>query len=406
MATLSDKAAFDRIARASVALDLGTTTVSASLCDAATGRVAETVSHLNPQSFYGADVLSRITACMEGKTEKLFERINLLVQKILSYFTEKYSLSGIDKLVVAGNTVMSHLFIGESAAGMGEYPFTPVFLSEKKLCGKELGLPVKEVFLFPSVSPFVGGDITSGIYATEIYKSDKPVMLVDIGTNGEIALRANGRFYFSSAAAGPAFEGAEISCGLGGVDGAVNRVVYERGRIKCFTIGGADPIGICGAGLVDTVAMLLRLGQIDKSGAFTDGETAKSGFKIAENVTLTAKDIRKFQLAKSAIVTGIVLLCEAAEIKLKDISEVFVAGGFGFYLNEENAVYTGLLPKEFAGKTTACGNTSLNGCVKFISGARGEDGLRGLIGEKTILNLADSPKFEHKFIDNTVLCLI
>ena len=326
--------------RAAVALDLGTTTVSAALLDLKSGWVIDTVSHLNPQRFYGADVLSRITACKEGKTERLFKFANSLTEEILSGFAAKYSIGSIEKLAVAGNTVMSHLFVNENAESMGEYPFAPVFLSSRKILGKELGLSAKEVFLFPSVSSFIGGDITAGIYVTELQKAAAPTMLIDIGTNGEIALRANGKFYFCSAAAGPAFEGAEISCGLGGVEGAIDKVTFERGRIKYTTIGGASPIGICGAGLIDAVAVLLRSGQLDGAGVFTDEEAVKNGFTLAENVTLKLKDIRQFQLAKSAIVTGIKLLCRVAEVNLSEVSKVYVAGGFGFYMREENAVYT------------------------------------------------------------------
>ena len=386
---------------AAVALDIGTTTVSAALVDLISGAIVDSTSVLNPQRVYGADVLSRITACKSGNAKKLFQLINSCVKDILCGFTEKFSLEKIERLCVAGNTVMMNLFAGKDVSEMGEYPFTPPFLSEKIFLGRELGLPVDDVFLLPSVSPFIGADTVAAIFQTELQNSKDIELLLDVGTNCEIALKVGGKLYFCSAAAGPALEGAQISCGTGAVEGAINGVAFERGKISLSTIGDAPPKGICGSGLIDAIALLLRIGFLSSDGTFTDDDTRKNGFTLAKGISLSQDDIRQYQLAKSAVATAITLLCAKAGKRVHDVSKVYIAGGLGFFMNEENAVYTGLLPKVFAGKTVSVGNASLNGCIKLMK--RGNPSAE-ITCEKEVVDLNLEPEFEKRFIENTALC--
>ncbi|MDR0290541.1 MAG: ASKHA domain-containing protein, partial [Treponema sp.] len=244
-----------RFSRAAVALAIGTTTVSARLVDLDTGIEPDTYSALNRQRVYGADVMSRIGAAREGKTAELFSLINRQTEEILSGFIKKFSLKSIETLAVAANTTMLHLFANEDPSAMGEIPFTPRFLEGREYSGKDLSLPVDRVTLFPSVSAFIGGDIVSGLGEIDVLKAGEAVFFIDIGTNGEMALFHDGKLFCTSAAAGPALEGAEISCGVGSVRGAINKVQLFDSKVHFNTIGGEAPIGICGCGLIDAMAL-------------------------------------------------------------------------------------------------------------------------------------------------------
>jgi len=296
--------------------------VSAKLIDLDSPLVLDTVSQLNDQRAFGADVISRIDAARNGRTGELFSLINRQTDRILRFFMERHNIPQIEKLIVSGNTVMLHLFLNIDPSGMGELPFTPVFLEEKESNGKELSLLVEKITVLPSVSAFIGGDITAGLAVLDIMNVPSPSLLIDIGTNGEMALESHGTIYCCSTAAGPAFEGAEISCGVGGIKGAISAVeaATETGAggkpgVSITTIGNASPIGICGSGLIDAVALMLKRGIIDETGFMTGSEKC---FYLAPGISINGRDIRQFQLAKSAIFTGIILLCRSAKLELSE----------------------------------------------------------------------------------------
>jgi uncharacterized 2Fe-2S/4Fe-4S cluster protein (DUF4445 family) len=223
-------------------------------------------------------------------------------------------------------------------------------------------------------------------------------MLIDIGTNGEIALFDRGRLLCCSTAAGPAFEGAEISCGIGSVRGAINKVEMTGGGLTFNTIGGAPVRGICGSGLIDAIAIMLDQGVIDEGGAFSDN--ACRGFTITEGITLINRDIRQFQLAKSAIISGIKLLCQNAGLSLEEIEKVYISGGLGFFINKQNAVKTGLLPGEFLEKISICGNTSLKGAVQCLGDPAFPGKCGEIIGKSRLLDLAADSRFMDVFAEN------
>ncbi|MDR0475056.1 MAG: ASKHA domain-containing protein [Treponema sp.] len=396
---------FGRISRAAVALDVGTTTVSACLIDLDTGREAASYSALNQQRVFGADVMSRISAAREGKTGELFEIIKRQTRELISGFLEKSGLSSIETLVVAANTTMLHLFANEDPSAMGEIPFTPVFLEGREYSGKDLSLPAEKVMLLPSISAFIGGDIVSGLMLLNILESNETVFFIDIGTNGEMALFHEGKLYCASAAAGPALEGAEISCGVGSIRGAVNKVEWKDGCLSWNVIGGDDayglpagnPVGICGCGLIDAVAVILDQGIIDETGAFSDD---CKDFQIAPGVSLNGRDIRQFQLAKSAILSAIKIVFRKAGLELSEVKKVYAAGGLGFYIDQRAAVRTGLFPKEFLGRIEVCGNASLKGAIKALLSPDFAEYCKRIKDAAVTIDIASDPAFMDEFAEN------
>ncbi|MCL2706024.1 MAG: ASKHA domain-containing protein [Spirochaetaceae bacterium] len=386
---------------AAVAIDVGTTTVSARLIEPATLSVLDTISELNDQRVFGADVISRIQAAKNGKTENLFTLINSQTKHILENFQKQWDIKKFEKLSVSGNTVMQHLFLNVDPSGMGVLPFTPIFLEERELKGEELLLPVETVTILPSIAAFIGGDITAGLAVLDILNIPGPSLLIDIGTNGEMALHNNGTIFCCSTAAGPAFEGAEISCGLGGVKGAISAVEAGIGNdISFTTIGNVPAIGICGSGLIDAIAVMLKLGIIDETGSMKDMADLQNGFCLAPGIFITARDIRQFQLAKSAILTGIRILCKNANVILADIKNVFIAGGFGFFINKQNAIEAGIFPKEFLDLISICGNLSLQGAVENLCAKEFMDKCKQLIDKCSVIDLAADPSFMDEFSGN------
>ncbi|MDR2376420.1 MAG: ASKHA domain-containing protein [Treponema sp.] len=386
-------------ARAGIALDLGTTTLSAQLVDMDGNEVLDTHSELNDQRVFGADVMSRINAAKNGKTGELFTLINRQTDRTIRRFCEKWGIARIEKLVVAGNTTMLHLFTGTDPSSMGEVPFTPVFLETRQFRGEELSLPAEHITVLPSIAAFIGGDIVSGLASLDILTGADNSLLIDIGTNGEMALFHGDRIYCCSTAAGPALEGAEISCGMGGVTGAISRITRENGNLSFTVIGGAEPRGICGSGLIDIMALMLREGIIDETGALDDAYSG--GFTVTENISLINRDVRQYQLAKSAILSGVKILCKNAGLNLADIGTVYIAGGLGFFINKENAVATGLLPREFLDRIAVCGNLSLRGALRCL----GEDAAFLAACERIILksvsiDLAADAAFMDEFAEN------
>jgi uncharacterized 2Fe-2S/4Fe-4S cluster protein (DUF4445 family) len=362
--------------RAAVGLDIGTTTIQAQLVDLDTGKTLDTFSALNDQRGFGADVISRISAARNGKLDELFAAINNQVKNILITFAQKSNLPGIEKCAVSGNTTMLHLFCRADPSAMGAFPYTPVFLQERHFSGKELSLSAENVTLLPGISAFVGADITAGLVFVDIMGKGQDALFVDIGTNGEIAVWKNSekKLFCCSTAAGPCFEEAEISCGLSASD------------------------------FINAVAEMRRQNVIDETGALADN-FAQTGFPAADGKVITQQDVRRFQLAKSAIFSGIKMICRTAGIEIKNLGAVYVAGGLGFSLNLENAAAVGLLPKEFAGssavvKTVVCGNTSLQGAIESLRNSSFLPRCYELIACAETVDLANDKYFSAAFEHN------
>lgn len=342
------------------ALDIGTTTVALALCSYNTKNAVYSVTFDNPQRIFGADVISRISYCTKNGTDELnkvlIEELNSEISDILS----KAGRAHVENLYAAGNTTMLHLFLNTDVSSIGVAPFKPVFLESKINNASELGIKnIDKVITLPSISSFAGADIVSGLLFCSMPEKGKYNLLVDLGTNAEIALFSSDRILCTSAAAGPCFEGANISCGMSAVGGALYSYKQD-GTFEVFS--GDDPDGICATGLIDLIAVLLKKGIIDSTGLLAGKE-----FEITESVKLTQEDVRQFQLAKSAVFSAVKVLVSKAGIDYGYIENFFVAGGFSSKMNIDNAIITGLFPVELKEKFKPVNNSSLKGIIKYVS---------------------------------------
>ena len=354
--------------RISLAVDLGTTTVVVKALDTGSGSERSIRAFTNPQRVYGADVLSRINHSMDdaASLSKLIR--NTIDEKICEILDDIVGeTQGIEKIVIAGNTTMMYLLLNLRCRSLGLAPFEPEYeivqtYSYSAIFGKDtLSCPV---MIYPFISAFVGGDIVSGLVNIEKHfevEKEPSYMLVDMGTNGEIAYHCGSRLITTSTAAGPALEGGNISCGMSGLPGAIYETNYkEKGRFSNKTIGGKAAIGICGSGVISLVATLLEASLITETGAFSEEVSDTQQIQIDDNIIITQKDIREFQLAKGAIRAGIdILISEMGEVP----GMLYLAGGFGQNINLESAFRVGLIPEELRGRIRFAGNTSLGGCV-------------------------------------------
>lgn len=344
--------------RLAFALDVGTTTLALALVSQEDGQVVRVLTATNPQRAYGADVMSRIAYCQKNGPQELqrvlVEEVNRLVRA--------FALPVVDALYVAGNTTMLHLLFGVDCSAMGVAPYTPEFLESRRAAAETLGIAgVREVISLPSLAAFVGADLVAGLHYVGLPERGKYRLLVDLGTNAEIVLYAADTLLCTAAAAGPCFEGANISCGMSALPGAV----YAYGPDGAKTVEDAPACGLCGTGLVDVMAVLLADGTVDETGYMEDG-----AFSVADGVELTQEDVRQFQLAKSAVYAAIRALMAKAQVTYSAIDRLYISGGFSAGMNIPNAVACGLLPGELAGRCTALKNTSLLGTVKYAAGDR------------------------------------
>lgn len=366
-------------------LDLGTTTLALAMVSLDEKKIVRNLTCTNPQRAFGADVMSRIEYCRNNSVGELQ---SVVVNAVNDMLREMGNAHG-KKLYVAGNTAMLHLFLGVDCSSMGAYPYTPAFLEGKIIDAKYIGVDfLSEVEILPSIASFVGADIVAGLNYVPRPSKGKFNMLVDLGTNAEIVLFSSTSALCTSAAAGPCFEGANISCGMSAVSGAV--CAYENGRATI--IDNAPAKGICGTGLVDVIAYLIYNNKIDETGLMDCGQ-----FQVAENVFVTQQDIRQYQLAKSAVRSGIETLIKVKGISFDDIETLFVSGGFSSALNVLNAAATGLIPKKLETKTVAVNNSSLLGAVKFVC----EKNNLAIYSEKAVyIDLSSNPLFEKLFIEH------
>ncbi len=349
----------DLIGEACLCLDLGSTTLALALIDTSNGRVIGRLSRMNPQRAFGADVISRIEHCMRGGTDELPRPLMDTLIEMTENLLDSRKISSVGKMYVAGNTTMLHILAGVDPSPMGKAPYTPEFLGEVVIDHPEALPQVDKMVLLPGVSAFVGADITAGISHIGISKGYR--LLIDLGTNAEIALFSEGGILCTAAAAGPCFEGANISCGMSATAGAVYSC-DEEGR--CQVIGGGSAVGICGTGLIDAVAYGVRSDLVDEDGYLED-ET----LPLCDGVSLTQKDVRELQLAKSAIRAATECLIKRAGISYTDIESLYVSGGFSAALDPKNAAFIGLIPEELAAKLCGIDNSSLLGTIKYaVSG--------------------------------------
>lgn len=371
-----------------LAFDIGTTTLALALVSLDEKKAIRVITRANPQRAFGADVMSRIEYCSKNGVKQMHEAIISVLNLMISELLNEYDVSA-EKLYISGNTTMLHLFFGADCSAMGVSPYTPEFLESREVKASELSINhVDEIISLPNISAFVGADIVAGLNYVGLPEKEKYNILIDLGTNAEVVLYSRGKLLCTAAAAGPCFEGANISCGMSATQGAV----YSYSPDKTETIGNADAKGICATGLVDIIAELVKDETIDETG-YMDCEK----FKIAENVFLNQEDVRQFQLAKSAVYSAVITLMKIQGITFADIEKVCIAGGFSKKLNISNAIATGLLPLELRSKYVTLNNSSLLGTVKF---ACEQNDLSFFTRNAEYVDLAANAMFSKLFIDN------
>lgn len=395
---LADQTEFKFIPRKGfgIAIDIGTTTIVAQLLDLHNGHILDAASVLNPQARYGADIISRIeyAVIQKGQAQlstlvhgKIAEMVNQLIA------TNKVE---VNQVVLVGNSVMQYIFGETDLTPLSAYPFkseTKKFLHFSPENLKLNTSPGARITFLPNIGSFVGSDVLAGIMASRMHESELPVALIDLGTNGEIAVGNKNRILCASTAAGPAFEGTNISMGMRATTGAISSVKKINGNPEYHVIGNVPPRGICGSGLIDVISVCLEKGKIDVGGKIA-GHSDK--IDLVHPVVLTQKDIRELQLAKGAIATGIHILSKHLGIEQEEISKVYIAGAFGTFIDLHHTRKIGLLdfPEE---KITKLGNSALIGAkmALFLD----EKDIEAVLNITGHLSLETDPGFQDIFAE-------
>ena len=397
-----------------IAIDIGTTTIAINLIGTTSKAVCQTHTTINRQRAYGADVISRIQASVDGKGEELRESIQ---RDLLEGITEVVEMEGIapsqvEKIAIAGNTTMGHLLMGYSCESLGVFPFTPVNIDTihvafqelfEGVCQEDSGFANTEIVLLPGISTYVGADISAGILACDMDQTEGVCLLVDLGTNGEMAIGKAGDYMVTSTAAGPAFEGGNISWGMGAVKGAICGVTIQDQEVTLETIGDKPPVGLCGTGVLETMYELLQDELVDETGVLDD-DYFDDGFELAktpegESIVFTQKDVREIQLAKSAVRAGLETLLLRYGVTYDEIEKVYLAGGFGYRIDLHKAIGIGLLPEELEDKIEAVGNSSLKGAEKYLLEETGAARIEKIIGECQEVALSTDKDFIQFYTD-------
>jgi len=418
-----------------IAFDIGTTTIVGYLLDLRTGGQSAVSSMLNPQSAYGADVVMRSKHAIENGISQLSQAVRQALNTIIRNTAGKCGIdpTQIYLVTAVGNTCMHHLFLGISPESLVFAPYTPAIREALLLDARDYGLSVNDrakLMVLPNIAGFTGADTTGALLASEIDKSDSLTLLIDIGTNGEIVLGNRHRMIACSTAAGPAFEGALIACGMRGADGAIDHFNINGARAEYTVIGGGRPAGICGSGLIDAVAGLLENGIVDRSGRIADPEKLLQSdgvpeyakpdiaarirsiegirsFIIAEEnetdtgkpIYISQKDIREVQLAKAAIAAGIKLLAEEFGVGTADIEKVLIAGAFGNYMSPKSACLISMIPPELEDRIIPIGNAAGEGAKRAALSINEFERSKRIAKTCKYIELAAHPGFQDRFIE-------
>jgi uncharacterized 2Fe-2S/4Fe-4S cluster protein (DUF4445 family) len=407
-----------------VALDIGTTSVAACLVDLYEGKLIAKASSGNAQIKYGADVINRIiySTKKNGLHDLNYAVIQETINPILRKMCEDSGIhrDEIVSLIVAGNTTMSHLFLGVYPDFLRMEPYIPAFVKPPFIKASELGVEVNPetfVYLVPSVASYVGGDITAGVLSSGLWDSDENVLFIDLGTNGEIVF-GNKEFLMTCAcSAGPAFEGGEISCGMRASSGAIEKISIDKENYepKIIVIGDKKPSGICGSGIIDLICELMFSGIIDRKGKIVKnlntkrirfdehgiGEYVivfKEKFNLEKNITITEVDIDNFIRAKAAIYSGITMLLNNLGMDSSMIDKLYIAGGIGNSLDIGNSIKIGMLPDIDRSKIEYIGNSSLTGCYLTLMSEDARHKLENIADNMTYVELSVEPGYMDEFV--------
>jgi len=411
----------DRGGNYGAAVDIGTTTVAMYLYDLTTGKRLGSHGEMNEQRAFGADVISRISLVRETEDglKKLQSTIISQLDEMLITLAKSCHINcnSIDRITLAGNTTMQHLAAGIDISSLGNAPYEPLTTSSLLYKGAQLGFTAAkdaDIEFIGSISGYVGADIVAAILSSGLYKAEETSLLIDIGTNGEMALGNKNAIICCSTAAGPAFEGARIRCGCAGIEGAIDRITLSKEGIKFSTIGNKAPIGICGSALIDVMAQLVECEIVTPEGRMLPFEEVPAkyqslmgevdgeyGLIISQEppVFIIPKDVREVQLAKAAICAGIYTLLDHYGIKAKDLPAVYIAGGFGAHINKYNAAKIGLFPAETVERTSFLGNASGAGAIMALLSKDAKAQTEKIREQSTYIELANSKAFQDFYMD-------
>jgi uncharacterized 2Fe-2S/4Fe-4S cluster protein (DUF4445 family) len=385
-----------------LATDIGTTTLVVELVDLNTGETKDTSTAMNSQVKFGADVVSRISYAFHNQ-KNLEELRNSIIKTLNKMITQLLKRNRIDpdlvyEIAAAGNTSMNHLLLGMPVETLAMAPYNSVFTFLPELSSQDLGFKINKygkVYIAPNIQSFVGGDVSSGLTATNLENKKGNFLFIDLGTNGEIVLKKGNKFIATSTAAGPAFEGTNISCGMLALPGAIYKA-EQKDRLQLFTIKNKPGSGICGTGLIDLIAVFLDKGIISSKGAIQD-KTKK--IHITGNIYITQKDVREAQLAIAAVKTGIRMILEESNMTLEQLNGIFIAGAFGNYLNIKNSMKIGLLPQINQKKVIFIGNSSLAGAKSLLLSSQARKKTESMVKKIQYISLATKPSFQDYFIN-------
>lgn len=391
-----------------IAVDLGTTTIAMQLLSGKMAQPIATYTALNSCRRFGSDVITRIETANAGGLKALtsLSRRDIL-QGIQSLCRESHiEMEDISRIAMAGNTTVSQIFLGLSLEGLAGYPFTPAYqgFAVKKFneIFSEYPKITAPIIVFPPISGFVGGDIVAGLYQCGYLQKNRPAMLIDLGTNGEMALGVGDNILVTSVAAGPAFEGGGLVHGVGSIAGAICGFEFSGNVGKVTTIQQEPPRGICGSGIVDILSECKDRRLLNAKGNLKPPYDTE-GFVVARDeenqpISVYQRDVRELQLAKGAIGAGIELLTKAYGITYRQIPQVYVAGGFGYRMNIRKAVNIGIFPREFLAKLKAVGNTSLAGVHSFLRDETAEEKILSLVENSREMVLANHKDFQETYL--------
>ncbi|SHJ06947.1 ASKHA domain-containing protein [Parasporobacterium paucivorans] len=412
-----------------IAFDIGTTSIVGYLLNVETGEQKAVVSMLNPQTQFGGDVINRANYAIEEGVQILTQTVRKGLNELIEEAVQK---AGIDKndifmASIVGNTCMHHLYLGISPKALVHAPYNPVMSEKLEMRADDLNMninPNGRVIVLPNIAGFVGADTTGVLIATNFDAIEEMTLAIDIGTNGELVMGNKDHMIACSTAAGPAFEGAKIKCGMRGMEGAIDHFELNGTTFKYSVIGDLVPLGICGSGLMDIVAVLLDAEIIDETGKLVSAETAQSPAALAnidrlvelnkerifviyrdeqdprKNVFLSQQDIREVQLAKGAMAAGIDLMAKTLGIGISDVKKVLIAGAFGNYMSPKSACRIGLIPQELSDRITPIGNAAGEGAKIAVLNYCEFQKSEKITQKVEFLELATRPDFQDCFIDH------
>lgn len=405
-----------------IAIDIGTTTVVTALIDMQTGEELANASMINAQKHFGLDVLTRITYEYQNGEKGIQELQEAIVNSLNTMIEDVCVQANVEKeqikeIHVAANCTMTHMLLGVDARSLGKTPYTPVFTEGQTVKAASIGLKAgeeTELYCLPQVSAYIGADIVAGAYVCKLEEQKGNTLFIDIGTNGEIVLAADGKLLCCSCAAGPALEGMNISAGMRAADGAIEDLRIEPEGVVLTTIGDCKPVGLCGSGILAAVRELLQKGLVKKSGVFikkdklpeddyrqnmlrNNGVNREFILTKEPELLVTQSDVRQVQLAKGAILSGFVTLLERAGIDMKELDRVMIAGQFGAHLPAESLIGVGILPKEVEEKLIYVGNSSKTGAYMTLLSKKAKQEVEALAKRMEYIELAETDGYEQTF---------